>query len=70
MHGVRYTEVIEMVMVQFSTTFAPQIQGQMAIANKPWYDFCVWTPNGLAIDRIERDTDFWQQKMFSRLQTF
>ena len=46
-----------------------QMQGQMAIANKPWCDFCVWTPNGLAIDRIDRDTDFWQQKMFPKLQT-
>ena len=32
-----------------------QIQGQMVIA---WCDFCVWTPNSLAIDRIERDRVF------------
>jgi len=41
-----------------------QIQGQMAIANKPWCDFCVWTPLGVTVERINRDQNFWQQKMF------
>ena len=40
----------------------------MAITNKPRCDFCVWTPNSLAVNIIKRDTEFWQQKMFSKQQ--
>ena len=42
----------------------------MAITNKPRCDFCVWTPNSLAVNIIKRDTEFWHQKMFPNLQKF
>ena len=36
-----------------------QAQGQLSIAELQWCDFVVWTPSGMEIQRIHRDTDFW-----------
>ena len=36
-----------------------QAQGQLSVAEVQWCDFVVWTPSGMEIQRIYRDTDFW-----------
>ena len=36
-----------------------QAQGQLSVAEVQWCDFVVWTPSGLEIQRIYRDTNFW-----------
>ena len=35
-----------------------QAHGQLSIAELQWCDFVVWTPSGMKIQRIYRDTDF------------
>lgn len=37
-----------------------QVQGNMAITRRPWADFVVWTPSGLSVERIHRDSQFWE----------
>ena len=37
------------------------VQGQLAITGGGFYDFVVWTPIGLIIERIYHDTMFWEK---------
>lgn len=46
-----------------------QVQGVMAITQRKWCDFVVWTPKGTSIERIEFDLPFWE-KMAPKLDTF
>ena len=38
-----------------------QAQGQLAISNREFCDFVVWTPKGLIIERIYQDFKFWEE---------
>ena len=29
-----------------------QVQGQLAITDLPWYDFIIWTPQGMSVQRM------------------
>lgn len=51
-------------------SFHYQIQGQMKISKKEFCDFVVWTPHGLIIDRVEKDTQFWENNMRELLKNF
>lgn len=46
-----------------------QIQGIMAITQRKWCDFVIWTPKGISVERIAADTSFWE-KMVPKLDTF
>ena len=46
-----------------------QVQGQLIILNLPFCDFVCWTPNGMHVERIERD-DMFCEAMLSTLETF
>ena len=37
-----------------------QVQGLLAITQRPWCDFVVWTPNGMSVERIVFDELFWK----------
>ena len=37
-----------------------QVQGTMAITNRYWCDFVVWTPHGFSVERIAFDNNFWE----------
>ena len=38
-----------------------QVQGTMAITNRSWCDFVVWTPHGFSVERIAFDNNFWEE---------
>ena len=46
-----------------------QIQGQLAICNRPYCDFVCWTPCGMHVERISRDETFFGN-MKLKLDTF
>ncbi|XP_046550827.1 uncharacterized protein LOC124260546 [Haliotis rubra] len=46
-----------------------QVQGQMAIAQREWCDFVVWTLKGISIQRIAFDKLKWEE-MFQKLKRF
>ena len=46
-----------------------QVQGQMAIYRRIWYDFVIWTPFSVTIERINCDENFWKDK-YKKLQQF
>lgn len=47
-----------------------QIQGQLAVTNRSYCVFCVWTPLGIRTETILRDHSFWGEKMFPFLEKF
>ena len=38
-----------------------QVQGQLGIVGQQFCDFVCWTPNGLYVERIKFDPDFFQE---------
>ena len=38
-----------------------QIQGTLAITNRQWCDFVVWTPRGISVQRISPQKPFWEK---------
>ncbi|KAF0693152.1 Uncharacterized protein FWK35_00037847, partial [Aphis craccivora] len=47
-----------------------QVQGQLHITNRQFCYFIVWTPKGICVDKIERDNEFWKNKMEVMLSEF
>jgi hypothetical protein len=47
-----------------------QVQGQMAIGERPWSDFVVYTMKGISIQRIPFNHTFWTDKLFPKLNSF
>ena len=46
-----------------------QVQGQMAIGQRPWCDFVIYTSKGLSVQRIEYNEKFWED-LFHKLSNF
>ncbi|KAH7444149.1 hypothetical protein KP509_02G067000 [Ceratopteris richardii] len=40
--------------------YIPQVQGLMEILDRDWLDLFIWTVNGSALFRVERDPDYWE----------
>ena len=38
-----------------------QVQGTMAITRRSWYDFVVWSPKGMSVERIRFEVDLWAE---------
>ena len=47
-----------------------QVQGQMAITERKWCDFVVYTPKGVSIERIPYDPEFWTNELLPKLTVF
>ena len=47
-----------------------QVQGQMAITKRPWYNFVIYTEKGLSIERIDFDSTFWEKELLPKLIDF
>ena len=47
-----------------------QVQGQMAITERDWCDFVVYTPKGISIERIPYDAEFWTNELLPKLTMF
>lgn len=47
-----------------------QIQGQLAITERKWCDFVIFTTKGICVERIEYDAEFWEDKLLPKLINF
>ena len=47
-----------------------QVQGQMAIGERPWCDFVVFTMKGLSVERISFNLDYWTNTLLPKLVSF
>ena len=56
--------------VKESHQYYAQVQGQMAIEERPWCDFVIYTEKGFDVQRIPYDQDFWLDKLLPKLVSF
>lgn len=47
-----------------------QVQGQLHVTRRSYCLFCVWTPLGIKVAKIERDDNFWEENMKNKLIQF
>ena len=47
-----------------------QVQGQMAITERSWCDFVIFTQKGISVERIKYDPDFWNDELLPKLTSF
>ena len=47
-----------------------QVQGQMALVERPWCDFVVFTMKGISVQRIPFNPNFWTDKLLPKLVPF
>ena len=55
--------------LQRNHSYYYQVQGALGITGRKWCDFTVWTPKGIAIERIAFDPAFWDS-MKTKLEAF
>ena len=47
-----------------------QVQGQMAVGQRPWCDFVIFTTKGTSVQRILFDNDYWNKELLPKLASF
>ena len=47
-----------------------QVQGQMAIGERPWCDFIVFTTLGISVERIKYESNYWDHTLLPKLISF
>lgn len=47
-----------------------QIRGQLAVTEKKWCDFVIFTNKGISIEQIEYDREIWGDKLLPKLISF
>lgn len=47
-----------------------QVQGQLKISNRQFCLFVLWTPQGIKMEKIVRDSEFWKTNMEEKLINF
>ena len=53
-----------------SHAYYAQVQGQMAIGERPWCDFVVYTSKALTVERIYFNETYWTDTLLPKLVTF
>ena len=64
------TEINGVITLKRSHHYYCQIQGQMAVGDRPWCDFVIYTLKGISVERIKFDKDFWSMKLLPKLVEF
>ena len=53
-----------------SHQYYSQIQGQLAITQRLWCDFIIYTTKGISVERINFDSDYWKNDLLPKLTAF
>ena len=51
-------------------TYFAQVQGQMAVGERPWCDFVICTTLGVSVQRITFDQNYWDTLLLPKLTSF
>lgn len=58
------------VVLKETHGYYSQVQGQMAIGERPWCDFVIYTNKGISVQRIPFNEDFWKNTLLPKLISF
>ena len=65
-----YDSTAQQVVLKRTHVYFAQVQGQMAIGNRPWCDFVIYTTKGVSIHRVRFDEDYWKVNLLPKLTSF
>ena len=57
-------------MLKRDHPYFAQIQGQMAVGERPWCNFVIYTTQGLSVHRVLFDSDYWENTLLPKLVSF
>ena len=60
----------ESLHLKESHRYYPQVQGQMAIGERPWCDFVVFTKKGISVERVPFNENYWKDRLLPKLIEF
>ena len=58
------------ILIKETHFYYAQVQGQMAIGERPWCDFVVFTLKGISVLHIAFNQEFWTDKLLPKLSHF
>ena len=61
---------MSIVELKHTHPYYAQIQGQLAVTQRKWSDFVIFTNKGISVERIEYDREFWEDKLLPKLINF
>ena len=47
-----------------------QVKEQMAVGNRPWCDFVIYTTKGINVQQIQFDKVYWEKTLLPKLTEF
>ena len=59
----------QLIKLRRSHPYYAQVQGQMAVGDRPWCDFVIYTKT-ISIERIYFDSDYWLDTLLPKLEDF
>ena len=64
------SDTTQQIMLKRTHPYFAQVQGQMAIGNRPWCDFVIYTTKGVNVHQVQFDEDYWNLTLLPKLTTF
>ena len=64
------TDGTKQVALKREHPYFAQVQGQMAVGERPWCDFVIYTSQGLSVHRVLFDSDYWENTLLPKLVSF
>ena len=58
------------IMLKEKHSYYAQIQGQMALGERPWCDFIIYTQTDISIQRINLNERYWQENLTKLLSFY
>ncbi|KAL5493881.1 hypothetical protein EMCRGX_G015116 [Ephydatia muelleri] len=60
----------QIVELKHNHPYFAQVQGQLAITERSWCDFVVYTKKGISVERIQYSQEFWRNTLLPKLIDF
>ena len=68
--NVQLSNNAEVIRLRQSHKYYAQVQGQMAVGDRKWCDFVVFTTKGISVERINYDEEYWMNTLLPKLEEF
>ena len=61
---------LDVLRLRQNHRYYAQVQGQMAVGERKWCDFIVYTTKGISVERIDYDQNYWKITLLPKLENF
>ena len=60
----------QQVVFKRTHMYFAQVHGQIAIGNRPWCDFVIYTTKGVSVHRVRFSEGYWKVHLLPKLTSF